>query len=129
MEGMRMGSMTRMADRRVASIRWTDMVGPRISKIIEKIGKRTYEYIAHMSGEFLYQVAGGMYGNKHVVDLGMHTCTCWMWQLSGIPCVHATCAIFAKNLEPSMFVDNYLLPSTYLDVYDPNIYPIVEDDD
>ncbi|XP_024191833.2 uncharacterized protein LOC112195847 [Rosa chinensis] len=52
MEGMRMDSMTRMANRRVASTRWTNMVGPRIAKIIEKIGKRTHEYRAHMSGDF-----------------------------------------------------------------------------
>ncbi|XP_062006008.1 uncharacterized protein LOC133723208 [Rosa rugosa] len=129
MEGMRMDSMTRMANKRVAGTRRTNMVGPRIAKVIEKIGKRTHEYRAHMSGEFLYQVIGGMYGNKHAVDLGMHTCTCRRWQLSGIPCVHATCAIFAKKLEPSLFVDNYLLPSTYLDAYNPIIYPIAGDDD
>lgn len=49
-EEIRMDFMTRMANRRVACRRWTDMVGPRIAKIIEKIGKRTHEYITHVWG-------------------------------------------------------------------------------
>ncbi|KAK9931675.1 hypothetical protein M0R45_018944 [Rubus argutus] len=70
-----------------------------------------------------------MYGNKHAVDLDMHTCTYKRWQLSGILCVHAICAILAKKFEPSLFVDNFLLPSTYLDAYNPIIYHIIGDDD
>ncbi|KAK9912564.1 hypothetical protein M0R45_036426 [Rubus argutus] len=54
---------------------------------------------AHMAGEFEYQVTGGgTIGSKHAVDLGRHLCTCRRWQLSGIPCVHAICALRMRKI-------------------------------
>ncbi|KAK9929626.1 hypothetical protein M0R45_026720 [Rubus argutus] len=72
-----MDMMVRNANRRVACQRWNDMVGPRIKKILDKVGQRSIDYRSHMAGEFEYQVTGGgPIGSKHAVDLGRHTCTC-----------------------------------------------------
>ncbi|KAK9921892.1 hypothetical protein M0R45_030385 [Rubus argutus] len=51
-EDIRMDFMTRMDNRRIACTRWTDMVGPRIAKIIEKLGKRTYDIEHTCLGSF-----------------------------------------------------------------------------
>ncbi|XP_040361867.1 uncharacterized protein LOC121049253 [Rosa chinensis] len=59
----------------------------------------------------------------------MHTCTCRRWQLSGIPCVHAICAIRTKKADPVLFCDDYLLPSTYMESYNLIIHPITGEDD
>ncbi|GJS01471.1 multidrug resistance-associated protein 5 [Tanacetum coccineum] len=34
------------------------------------------------------------------VDEGKRTCSCMMWQLSGIPCVHATKSMYSSVLQP-----------------------------
>lgn len=46
-----------------------------------------------------------------------------------MPCVYAICAIRTKKLEPALFCDDYLMPSTYLDSYNPIIFPIAGEDD
>ncbi|XP_062026503.1 uncharacterized protein LOC133742835 [Rosa rugosa] len=98
LEKIRMDMMVRQSNRRVACERWKDLVGPRIKKIIDKIGQRATEYRAHRAGEFIFQITGcGEHGSKHAVDLGLHTCTCKRWQLSGLPCVHAVCALRFKK--------------------------------
>ncbi|XP_062010891.1 uncharacterized protein LOC133727313 [Rosa rugosa] len=130
LEKIRMDVMVRNANRRVACEKWKDLVGPRIKKIIDKIGQRATQYRAHRSGEFIFQIIGtGEGGSKHAVDLGLHTCTCKRWQLSGIPCVHAICAIRFKKQEAALYCDDYLMPSSYMEAYNPIIYPIAGEDD
>ncbi|XP_061998881.1 uncharacterized protein LOC133716173 [Rosa rugosa] len=130
LEKIRMDMMVRQSNRRVACERWKDLVGPRIKKIIDKIGQRATKYRAHRAGEFIFQITGcGEHGSKHAVDLGLHTCTCKRWQLSGIPSVHAVCALRFKKQEVALYCDDYLMPSTYLDAYNPIIYPIAGQED
>ncbi|GJW68901.1 multidrug resistance-associated protein 5, partial [Tanacetum coccineum] len=38
------------------------------------------------------------------VDEGKRTCSCMVWQLSGLPCVHATKVIFLINRVPESYV-------------------------
>ncbi|XP_062005966.1 uncharacterized protein LOC133723159 [Rosa rugosa] len=130
LEKIRMDIMVRMANRKVAAQRWSDMVGLRIRKILEKVAEMTSCYRAYHSSEFEFQIiGGGDNGSKHVVDLRLHICTFKRWQLSGIPCVHAICAIRSKKAEPAVFCDDYLMPSTYMESYNPIIHPIAGEDD
>ncbi|KAK4397033.1 hypothetical protein Sango_1539900 [Sesamum angolense] len=63
-------------------------------------------------------------GNQYSVDLEMRTCTCRIWQLSGIPCKHACSAIFNQNLQPEDMVHPYYNVDTYKQVYEHAILPI-----
>ncbi|KAL0446319.1 UNVERIFIED_CONTAM: hypothetical protein Slati_1759800 [Sesamum latifolium] len=65
-----------------------------------------------------------MMGSQFSVDLEMRTCTCRIWQLSGIPCKHACSAIFNQNLQPEDMVHPYYNVETYKQVYEPAILPI-----
>ncbi|XP_061993275.1 uncharacterized protein LOC133711124 [Rosa rugosa] len=130
LEKITMDMMVRQSNRRVACERWKDLVVSRIKKIIDKTSQRATEYRAHRAGELIFQITGcGEHDSKHAVDLGLHTCTCKMWQLSGIPCVHAICAIRFKKQEAALYCDDYLMPSTYMEAYNPIIYPIVGQED
>ncbi|KAL6141587.1 hypothetical protein ACLB2K_059875 [Fragaria x ananassa] len=89
LEMIRMSMMVRNANRRVACEKWKDVLGPRIKKMLDKVGQRATQYRAHRGGEFVFQVTGfGENGSQYAVDLGLHACTCKRWQLSGIPCAH-----------------------------------------
>ncbi|KAL6201483.1 hypothetical protein ACLB2K_025197 [Fragaria x ananassa] len=98
LERIRMDMMVRNTNRRVACEKWKDVVGLRIKKMLDKVGERATQYRAHRCGEFVFQVTGfSENGKQHAVDLGLHTCTCKRWQLSGIPCVHVICCIGFKK--------------------------------
>ncbi|KAL6199804.1 hypothetical protein ACLB2K_029586 [Fragaria x ananassa] len=122
--------MVRNANRRVACEKWKDVVGPRIKKMLDKVGQIATKYRAYRGGEFVFQVTGfGENGSQHAVDLGLHTCTCKRWQLSGIPCVHAICYIRFKKQEATLYCHDYLMCTTYMQAYTPIINPIVGEDD
>ncbi|KAL8536518.1 hypothetical protein ACS0TY_011930 [Phlomoides rotata] len=75
------------------------------------------------SNDIYYQVScfdGGHYS----VNLQQLTCSCRIWQLTGIPCKHGICAILKQRLDPFDFVHEYYTIDTYLEAYEHPIYPI-----
>ncbi|GJR21365.1 multidrug resistance-associated protein 5 [Tanacetum coccineum] len=50
------------------------------------------------AGGNLFEVRSGSEG--FIVDEGKRTCSCRMWQLSGLPCVHATKSMYSTVLPP-----------------------------
>ncbi|XP_057745171.1 uncharacterized protein LOC130963039 [Arachis stenosperma] len=58
------------------------------------------------------------------VDLMKHTCSCNMWQLIGMPCVHVIAAIRKKHDKPEDYVHKWLcMESIYL-TYAHSIQPV-----
>lgn len=74
-----------------------------------------------------YQVKGES-NNQWAVDLTAKTCTCRRWDLSGIPCQHAIAAIYAKEHDPTDYVDDWYSQTKYIDAYEPIIHPIAGED-
>lgn len=48
-----------------------------------------------------------------VVDLAKKSCGCRVWDVSGIPCVHALAAIHKNNWKKEYFIHTFLLKDTY----------------
>ncbi|RYR05427.1 hypothetical protein Ahy_B06g085289 isoform A [Arachis hypogaea] len=59
-----------------------------------------------------------------VVDLGKAICTCGLWQLSGMPCVHACAAMARAGRQPEDFCHRWLTMDAYNDTYAFHINPI-----
>ena len=74
------------------------------------------------NGDVGFEVQDGPYG--HTIDLRKETCTCRSWQLKGIPCAHAICALQHRNLEPTNFIAKWYHKETYLKTYSHFIQPI-----
>ncbi|XP_015576050.1 uncharacterized protein LOC107261433 [Ricinus communis] len=62
-----------------------------------------------------FQVVGP--GGQFVVDIKDKTCTCRRFDLTGIPCCHAMCAIWYKHDNLENYLDDYYKVSTYLKTY------------
>lgn len=94
---------------------------PRIMKKLEKNKETSYMYTTTRNGESKYQIYGP--NGQFVVDKVQSTCSCRVWQLSGIPCSHVVSAI-NYNMERS---ENYLYEwhsvSIYLDTYGHTLNP------
>ena len=58
------------------------------------------------------------------VDEENRTCTCRMWQLSGIPCPHAVAAIFYINKHPDQYVPHWFRKGLYKETYSYHLEPV-----
>ncbi|KAL4339961.1 hypothetical protein GQ457_08G036390 [Hibiscus cannabinus] len=74
-------------------------------------------------GHFKYQVACGPH-TQHTMDVEKHSCSCKMWQLTGIPCNHVVSAIFATDRIPDEFVDQCYKTSTQQTIYNHMVQPV-----
>ncbi|KAL4347998.1 hypothetical protein GQ457_17G020520 [Hibiscus cannabinus] len=70
-----------------------------------------------------YEVPAG-HEDQHVVDLGAESCTCRKWDLTGIPCVHATAVIIMRGERPEGFVNNCYKTETQLQIYSNLVKPL-----
>ncbi|XP_050233208.1 uncharacterized protein LOC126681697 [Mercurialis annua] len=75
---------------------------PKIRKKLAKIIDYGWKFTADLGGSPQWEVEGP--GGQFVVDLANRTCICRRWQLSGIPCSHATPCIYGNNQRPEEFV-------------------------
>ncbi|XP_030970261.1 uncharacterized protein LOC115990585 [Quercus lobata] len=74
----------------------------------KKVGIEKYDV---PSGRFVYEVDNGR--ERHVVDLVNRTCSCRIWDLTGIPCKHGVAAIFVNREK----LEDYTHPCYYKDAY------------
>ncbi|KAL6539352.1 hypothetical protein OROHE_011123 [Orobanche hederae] len=63
-------------------------------------------------------------GTQYAVDLEKMTCGCRKWDLTGIPCKHAVCAINCGKLQVDGFVHKCYRVETYREAYRQCIMPM-----
>ncbi|KAL8470316.1 hypothetical protein ACS0TY_032966 [Phlomoides rotata] len=81
-----------------AETKWKGKLCPRISKILERNLEQVADYVPIKSNRWSYQIRC-FNGGQYTVDLNQRRCSCRAWQLCGIPCTHAICAILGEQLE------------------------------
>ncbi|KAL2226675.1 UNVERIFIED_CONTAM: hypothetical protein Sindi_2026200 [Sesamum indicum] len=102
------------------SKKWKGTLCPKIKKLLQKHIDKIGDCISIKANDRYYQIS--CYdGSQFSVDLERRTCTCRLWQLSGIHCKHACSAIFNQNLQPEEMVHPYYNVDTYKSVYEPAI--------
>ncbi|PWA42377.1 hypothetical protein CTI12_AA545420 [Artemisia annua] len=58
------------------------------------------------------------------VNLMTKTCHCKLWQLSGVPCIHAVAAFMHFKMEPKVGVSDWYSQSKWFDIYQYSIKPV-----
>ncbi|XP_057803469.1 uncharacterized protein LOC131018780 [Salvia miltiorrhiza] len=88
-----------------------DVFCPAIRKKLEKVryDNRHCMPLPALGGKFEIQVEA----DKFVVSVEGKSCTCRVWQLTGIPCIHAICAIQFMDLDPAVYVNEYYTVEKY----------------
>ena len=74
------------------------------------------------AGGNAFEVRNGSFSFKVKVD--ERTCSCRMWQLSGLPCVHGTAAILKINKLPEQYVPNWFRKELYYATYHNYLSPV-----
>lgn len=95
------------------------------SKIWEKIeANKAASSNCHIRAQGALQYEFEERKDNFVVDVSRHTCTCRVWDLTGIPCKHAIPVISHRRES----IENYVHPcykkETYIKIYDHCILPL-----
>lgn len=92
---------------------------------LEKNKERSFNWVIEWNGDHGYEIAKLENRKlKHVVDIMKKSCSCREWDLTGIPCQHAVCAIYFNNSHPEQFVDHWYTKTTYVKAYTYYIQPV-----
>ncbi|KAJ0037891.1 hypothetical protein Pint_23438 [Pistacia integerrima] len=93
---------------------------------VEAIDKETHSYLA-WGDEFEVVDNNCLPSRRYILNLQSQTCDCGMWQLSGVPCVHAVRYFLfrsIRNMED--YVDSSLRITSYVKTYADHIHPILD---
>ncbi|KAI3505230.1 hypothetical protein L1887_27221 [Cichorium endivia] len=71
------------------------LLTPTATQLLEDIKKEASKFTATYNGAGKYQV-NCPWQDQFVVNLNERTCTCRYWEITGLPCKHAVCAIWDK---------------------------------
>ncbi|GKD80266.1 multidrug resistance-associated protein 5 [Tanacetum coccineum] len=98
LEAIRVIVLERMNKIREISRKWNLGECPNIKKRLERLKEQQrFWHVIPASGN-LFEVRSG--SEEFTVDKGKRACSCKMWQLSGIPCVHAIKSMYSTVLPP-----------------------------
>ncbi|KAL6494833.1 hypothetical protein OROGR_031633 [Orobanche gracilis] len=125
LEAIRQQVMARMRDKReymrkrlVAGFKFGHKV---LATLCDSI-TNSRECTAMWNGDSQFKIGGSRGGT--IVDLNAWTCTCRVWQLTGIPCCHVTSDIALMREEPESYVYGCLSGDTYLKCYEHMLKPL-----
>lgn len=104
LEEIRVGVKERMERRRKIMEKWEGDFCPRIIKKLEKNIDDQSGFCTTKNSDYQYEVRFGDGINGYVVDTKARTCSCRMWELSGVPCSHAVSAIYYMHDDPRNYI-------------------------
>ncbi|WVZ23933.1 hypothetical protein V8G54_002477 [Vigna mungo] len=124
MEWIRTYIMKRFATLREKAMTYPGVVMPKPRKRFDKEIKKSGNWIPTWAGAENFQVTHDFTMDKFVVDLSNNSCSCYSWDLIGIPYRHAIAAISYKVQNPEHYVHVYYKKPAYVTCYAPEIVPI-----
>lgn len=122
LEMIRKAVMSRTIKKREQLLKHDYPICPNILKKLEKNKEVSRFCLATWAGDSRYEVEHG--AHQYVVDLDKAECSCYRWQLTGIPCAHAIQCIYFLKKRPEEYVHYYFHKETYLRTYSHFLHPL-----
>ncbi|XP_042009287.1 uncharacterized protein LOC121757892 [Salvia splendens] len=97
-------------------------VPPVIKELLDKAASNSTSWRAFWNVENEYQTSGP--AGQFVVNMLNRTCTCRLWQISGIPFVHVTTSILKYKHPLIDYVSAFYSRSSMAALYEHVLYPI-----
>ncbi|KAL4566065.1 hypothetical protein LXL04_030175 [Taraxacum kok-saghyz] len=107
---------------RVATMHKDGPICPAIIKKLEKFGKDYRLWSVYSSGVGVFETRSAH--ASYCVDLGSWYCTCRLWELPGVPCVHAIAAMYFDQQNPEDFINPVFSIEKFKSSYDTFIQPM-----
>ncbi|XP_028117453.1 uncharacterized protein LOC114315084 [Camellia sinensis] len=120
-DAIRTQIMNQMSDRRGASSSWAGVICPKMEYKLEMAYKKGRSWTVSQSNNDVYEVHSHL---SVLVDIGRRTCSCFQWQINGLPCEHVVVAIRNSGSDLNALVDPYFYVTNYQSSYSEAIFPI-----
>ncbi|CAI9265615.1 unnamed protein product [Lactuca saligna] len=118
-EEIRLYMMNRFYHMLQKAEKWESVVCPAAIKKMNKFGEDLRNWNVNPSGPSIFEARNGLEG--YVVNLQSRVCICKLWDISGIPCVHAQCAILFTGQDPVHFISEWFNVDRFKAIYANNI--------
>jgi len=122
LEEIRHKIMNRTIEMRRFAETWVTDIAPMARMILEENKALSRRCKVMWNAEHGFEVDEGVY--RFIVDFRTMTCTCRSWMLRGIPCQHAVCAFYDREMDPDDYVAHWYRKETFLKSYQYFIQPI-----
>lgn len=122
LDDIREDAMKRLASHKEHISKFTSKWGLSCMEVYQDNMKRAFGCKVIFNSEGGFEV--GDRDDRHVVNLDSLMCTCRSWDVSGIPCSHAICAINYAKKDPKLFISHWYEKATYIATYQVPMQPI-----
>lgn len=122
MEGLRMYIIQRYVERAKFVTTFKSKICPSICKKLDIEKDNAMEYAVIYCATQKFEISSPL--KSWIVDIGLRTCSCRKWDVTGIPCKHACAAIRKDRSHPEDFISQYFLTETFRQSYAYLINPI-----
>ena len=110
LEDIRLQAMNRIKDNKLAAEKWFNEWSPSCMEMFEDNKDSAAGCKVVFNGDVGYEIGEG--ADKHTVFLDKSLCTCRSWDLTGIPCAHAICAMYHSKINPMTVICKWYHKST-----------------
>ncbi|XP_052625692.1 uncharacterized protein LOC128132781 [Lactuca sativa] len=122
LEEIRIYIMDRFAHMIEENTIWNTRICPAVLKKMKLFGKNMRFWLIIHSQQHVFEARRGC--DSYMVDLDGRHCTCRLWDLAGIPCVHAIATINYIHQTPDEYIDVMFSKEQFLKCYSANISPV-----
>ncbi|KAL4558095.1 hypothetical protein LXL04_036291 [Taraxacum kok-saghyz] len=91
-------------------------------KKMHKFGEDLRNWHVNPSGPSVFEARNRYQG--YAVNLDRKECNCRLWEISGIPCVHAQAALLFTGQDPATFISRWFSVQNFKASYATNILPV-----
>ncbi|XP_012832963.1 PREDICTED: uncharacterized protein LOC105953830 [Erythranthe guttata] len=124
-DGIRSKMMVDMFFASNVALKWTSVLCKKVQDMIDGLVQDARVITARQASDDLYEVLSDP---VVVVDIRSRSCSCRMWQINGLPCVHAVCVLFKyKKTGGYDYLNEHVRTDCYRRVYSHTIVPFVTD--
>jgi hypothetical protein len=122
MEMLRKKLMKRYQKKREGIIKMDGRICPKFLERLDELSPDASHCNGVYAGDGFFEVTDKQ--KQHVVNLVRRTCGCRQWDMTGIPCAHAICAIWKDSAEPVDYVSDWYTVDMLKKAYEHVVYPM-----
>jgi len=122
LEMLRTKLMKRYQKKREGISNMEGRICPKIMVQLDELSRDAGHCYGVYAGDGFFEITDKQ--NQYVVNLVRRTCGCRQWDMTGIPCAHAICAIWIDGVEPVDYVSDWYTVDMLKKAYEPVVYPM-----
>ncbi|XP_009772353.1 uncharacterized protein [Nicotiana sylvestris] len=122
LEEIRIKVMNMLNGNEAELIGWGSEYSPKTLNLYNQFMRIAQKCHVNGSADQGYEVTEG--SDRNIVNLGTKKCTCRTWNLCGILCPHAICALLYKKVNPLSEIHWFLSKKAYLQTYSHKLQPV-----